>query len=375
MLYRNRMKQRSWAGLAALAWPALALLNCVSTEDLAAPNSPANEPATERGAAGQPAQARQPAEPEPPPPPLHGDEGLPMGSTGSGLRLIRKSDMMPAPGDTTGQFRTTCVFSHMRRDPPQGQESAEGAAKPVLRAFFGNTSADLESTAESLRSGGNSTCHGGIVDRTSYWVPALLGADGMPLAPKPAQIYFTSGYEQVPAMDIKPFGTGLHVLAGDPNATQETLLAEAHWGCEKQPGERFTTIPPCEAGDHLNMVIEFPQCWNGRSSDSKDHRGHVAAPVAGQCPSSHPVPIPAVTLNVPYDVPAGGTAGMRLDSDPEGTTTPGATAHGVWFDAWEPDLVSVWVTNCINQQLDCHSHLLGDGRETYFTTKDELADQ
>ena len=43
-----------------------------------------------------------------------------------------------------------------------------------LHTFFGNTGANADSTAESIRGTGNSTCRGGIANRSSYWVPTLI---------------------------------------------------------------------------------------------------------------------------------------------------------------------------------------------------------
>ena len=44
----------------------------------------------------------------------------------------------------------------------------------------------------------------------------------------------------------------------------------------------------------------FPSCWDGVNLDSPDHMSHVAYAVDGEvdgdCPSSHPVKIPAISL-------------------------------------------------------------------------------
>ena len=46
--------------------------------------------------------------------------------------------------------------------------------KSHLHVFFGNTGANANSTAASIAGSGNSTCDGGTVNRSAYWVPALI---------------------------------------------------------------------------------------------------------------------------------------------------------------------------------------------------------
>jgi hypothetical protein len=292
----------------------------------------------------------------------HSEPGLPTGVIGSARAQIRTASRAPVAGDGTGAFRTTCRFSHMRHDDPIVHPEQAGASH--LHAFFGNTEADAFSTADSLARSGNSTCRGGIVNRSSYWVPALLNDDAQPLTPEPAQFYYKSGYDGIAPQDIEPFPQGLRIIAGDPQA--RSAQANAGWRCEGSDSEPSGGIPTCAPGRLLVMHVSFPQCWNGRDTDSEDHRRHMAYPEDGACPVTHPVPIPAITFNIPYRVGERGSAGYRLDSDGDAADEAGYSAHGDWFGAWDREVVEVWVEHCINLGLDCHSHLLGDGREIYF---------
>jgi hypothetical protein len=295
---------------------------------------------------------------------LNSDPGLPSGSSGSDQVEVRSTDDRPAAGDGTGAFRTTCLFSHMRHDDPIVHPEQSGSSH--LHVFFGNTDADAFSTAESLLTSGNSTCRGGIVNRTAYWVPALLDAGGEPMVPEAAQFYYKSGYNGIAAATIEPVPAGLRMIAGDPSssATQNDIAA---WSCENDADSSSGSIPACDPGTRVVMHVEFPQCWNGLDTDSADHRSHMAYPESGHCPSSHPVPIPAITFNIPYRVPAEGTDGWRLVSDGYDASKPGGySAHGDWFGAWDPEIAETWTRDCVNAGVDCHSHLLGDGREMYF---------
>ena len=66
-------------------------------------------------------------------------------------------------------------------------------------------------------------------------------------------------------------------------------------------------------------------------------------------------------------VPAGMRASeWHLASDMYDQSLPGGySAHGDWFEGWQRDIAEAFVKNCDNTSSDCHSHLLGDGREIY----------
>src|SRR5690606_18586551 len=112
-----------------------------------------------------------------------------------------------------GAFRTSCSFSHMNYDDPIVFPGQPGKAH--LHAYFGNTLADASSTAESLRNSGNSTCRGGIANRSAYWVPAVIDENGAPVKPNSAQIYYKTGYRGIRPEQVQVFPQGLRMIAGD----------------------------------------------------------------------------------------------------------------------------------------------------------------
>ena len=293
------------------------------------------------------------------------ESAIPTGSPGTSAVFVRPTTELPAvSGDGTGAFRTSCRFSHMNFDDPIVFPGKERASH--LHAFFGNTKTDAFSTQSSIATSGNSTCRGGIVNRTAYWVPAVLDAKGKPIAPEESSFYYKSGYAGIAPGAIKPFPQGLRMIAGDPKA--QAAQERALWGCHETyigwSGEIPTT---CGAGNHIVMAVTFPQCWNGRDLDSTDHRSHMAYPVSGACPSTHPVALPEISFHILYTVPAGGNVNWRLSSDMYDPSKPGGySAHGDWFNGWDPNASDAFVKNCTSQPKDCHSHLLGDGREIYY---------
>ncbi|HET8934413.1 MAG TPA: DUF1996 domain-containing protein [Polyangiales bacterium] len=282
---------------------------------------------------------------------------IPTGSSGVDRPMLTRTSERPGSSDGTGAFRTVCSYSHMNFDDPIVYPNQPGKAH--LHAYFGNTGAKAASTANSLATTGNSTCRGGTINRSAYWAPALIDSAGRPLKPASLEVYYKSGYGGVAAKSIRSFPRGLRMVAGDMRSTSTQW--NAYWGCRDHYIGKPGSIPRCNSGEDIAMIVEFPQCWDGRNLDSADHKSHMAYPARGGCPSTHPVPIPAITMNVIYK--PGTATGLRLSSDMYDTKLPGGySAHADWFGAWDPAIVDTFVSKCINPALDCHSHLLGDGR-------------
>lgn len=286
---------------------------------------------------------------------------IPAPRPGFSTERVQSTSELPSPTyDGTGLFRTVCDFSHMNFDDAIVKPGETGTSH--LHTYFGNTSSNGFSTAASLRSSGDSTCRGGTVNRSSYWVPALVDGAGKPIVPEQLLMYYKSGYS-IPAAQIRPFPEGLRVVGGDAKST--SAQQHAYWGCHENYIGHPATIPDCGVGNHVVMTVVLPQCWDGVNLDSADHKSHLAYPQGNSCPSSHPVAIPEVTLNVLYKQ-TGSVRDWRLVSDMYDSSMPaGYSAHADWFAAWDPEVVASFVEQCINPQVDCHAHLLGPNRMIY----------
>lgn len=284
---------------------------------------------------------------------------IPTGSAGVNKPMLSNTSEQPASSDGTGAFRTVCDFSRMTFDDPIVFPGQPGASH--LHAFFGNTAVDAFSTADSIAKTGNSTCRGGTINRSGYWVPALIDPAGKPVKPAQIEVYYKSGYYGVRPSDVRPMPAGLRMIAGSAKSSGPQRYA--YWDCHDHYSGHPSSIPNCPAGDYVTMIIEFPQCWDGKNLDSPDHTSHMAY-AQGGCPATHPIAIPAITFNVEYPQPSGGTAGYRLASDMYDSAQPGGySAHGDWWNGWDPAIEQTFVEHCINPAVDCHSHLLGDGRQ------------
>lgn len=327
--------------------------------------------------------------PPPPPPPTGGNNmgmGLPVNlalvpAPATGYSTLRRQ-AGPArgqpygptlAGDGVGAFRIPCEYSHFAFDDPIVYPNQPGAAH--LHVFFGNTGANANSTAQSLATTGNSTCAGGIANRSSYWVPAMLDtATGAPQRPNNTLWYYKSGYNVPRASMIQDIPNGLKILTGKKMTDtgpypQWENKPGIHFRCVINGAEGPATehIPNCPGGSQLQSHMIFPQCWDGVNLDSPDHRSHMAYPEGSSCPTTHPVWLPQLALNIYYNVPAGGsTANWRLASDVYDRSIPGGyTMHGDVIFAWDQAVKSTWVKWCVQDGYDCHGYLLGDGTELY----------
>ena len=294
-----------------------------------------------------------------------------------------------------GAFRTICQPSHVLHDDPITNPGQPGVKH--LHTFFGNTGANAHSTYESLVSSGNSTCTGGIANRTAYWVPSMIGPNGEVIWPTSANMYYKAEVPGIDPAKLIPPPNGLRMIAGDPmRKPPATILADwqfggqAYFKCEKGtsgqaiPGEltkNVPWIPNCPAGSTLLQVINFPSCWDGVNLDSANHKSHMAYPNwTNGCPLTHPQPIATISINVSYDTGAeplvvNGMPRWRLSADMypdpgqnqtayEAARQAGWANHGDWFDGWNPAVKEEWTKGCLQGAeglglLDCHNELTG----------------
>jgi hypothetical protein len=299
---------------------------------------------------------------------------VPLGHPGYSDLRVRSTSEQPVSKDGSGAFRVSCAYSHMNFDDAIVYPGRPGAAH--LHTYFGNKNANASSTATSIATSGSSTCSGGVANRSAYWVPTLLDKNGQPVIPSEAQFYYKTGYQSgIAPSSIKALPAGLRIIAGNMRSSSPQDQYKFNWNCLSN-GRSFGYIPSASEcgrssvpiGD-FKQVIVFPQCWNGRDLDSADHKSHMAYPVNGRCPSTHPVAVPEITFNIFYKLPSTSTTGWRLSSDMYSTSQRGGySTHGDWMNGWNSSVMNQWIKNCENAAKDCEMGLLGGGKEVYGIT-------
>jgi hypothetical protein len=217
-------------------------------------------------------------------------------------------------------FTVVCGFSHRNNDDPMVFPGQPGRSHN--HTFIGNRTVDASTTPSSLRAG-PTTCDI-EQDASTYWVPTVyLGRE--PITPLAAVVYYTkhtSGPVVAPPV-------GLKMLAGNPTARRRQAKGVVSWSCGGVGGiPRFSAIPACRPDDALELNVRFPNCWNGKVTDSRDHRRHMAySSAAGQCPASHPARLPTITLVLLYP------------PQPRGAQPSSGkfAAHGDFMNGWEQE--------------------------------------
>ena len=297
---------------------------------------------------------------------------IPKSAAGNAFDRLQYTGEVGTASDI-GQFRIPCAYSHMAFDDPIVYPGRPGAAH--LHTFFGNTGTNAASTEQSIRDTGNSTCLGGTVNRTAYWVPSMIDTvTGKPIAPDFAVFYYKQGYTLAPSSIIQPMPAGLRMIAGDPTNSKPGspgVRFKCIGGPNSSNDHYGSEIPNCDVGALVIQEIFFPQCWDGKNLDSPDHKSHMSYVVqvgAGYaCPATHPMALPQVTFNISYTVQTKDSPkAWRLSSDTYDTSLPaGYSSHGDWFNGWKKDISDLWNAACVQATRDCHAHLLGDGRMMY----------
>jgi hypothetical protein len=256
-----------------------------------------------------------------------------------------------AAGDNFGSIQVVCRFSHTNSDDPIVSPRRPGAAHQ--HDFFGNTSTNAFSTVSSL-TGKPTTCSR-AGDTAAYWVPSLLNNGRRVVPGRVIAYYRTSGIRNIAS--IRPFPRGLKMIAGSSTATasnpQPTRITNWNCGNGVDGTANLPSSCPNTAEDTLRLRVEFPNCWNGRTLDSPDHKSHMAYAGAGGssgCPISHPVAVPALSVNFRYQI-SGSLSGVRLSS---GGVYSG---HADFFNSWDQSVLARLVHDCLNAGRVCGSSL------------------
>jgi hypothetical protein len=267
--------------------------------------------------------------------------GDPDGSQSGGgpVAATRASPTEAGPQGRVPQFVVECGFGHAAPDDPIVHFGHPGGSH--LHTFFGSTVTGASSTADDLAAG-DTTCEQRL-DRASYWVPALLDGGRM-VEPSGSAAYYRPGVGVDPTT-VEPYPFGLKMIGGDQTAAQPQSLDVVAWSCGTG-SERQATPPICPQGRPLQLLVSFPDCWDGEHLDSEDHVSHMARSAAGACPESHPVAVPQLLLAVRYPVTGGGHELSLASGSP-------LTGHADFFNAWDEHKLTTEVSACIHRRVTC----------------------
>lgn len=310
-----------------------------------------------------------------------------------GLQKAWKSGAIPisAAPDNVGAFRFICGPGQVLADDPIMYPGQPG--KSHLHQFYGATGANAYSTYASLRKDGSpSTCQVGaahVLNRSAYWMPALLDGQGNVVRPDYVSIYYKRRPLRDPTCsDAKnpkfmgycvPLPNGLKFIFGrDMTNLSARPTGNFHFLCQTRGGavvvnstrDMNVALAGCPVGDQFAAIGDAPDCWDGKNLDSADHRSHVAYPSykygwdgALRCPRTHPYVIASFTIGARWTVqPGDDTSKWIFSSDLVMHQPRGTTFHADWFGAWDNKALAMWTRDgCVDNLLNCSGGDLGNG--------------
>ncbi|MFD0527192.1 DUF1996 domain-containing protein [Kitasatospora arboriphila] len=244
------------------------------------------------------------------------------------------------------EFQANCSPTHNLPDDPIVFPGLASASH--MHTFMGNTTTTATSTPASLAAGGTTCLAPG--DKSAYWMPTMYNG-ATEVNPVGLQtIYYKTGVTDYTS--VRPFPPGLRFVVGSPSATQTEFATNPGYVASWECGNSYhnTDLPTsCPGGGAVNLRYQAPSCWNGLYLDTPDHKSHMAYPVNGVCPSTHPVALPMIEFKMAWPVPSGDLSQLRLASG------RGYSFHYDFFNAWDAPTLAALVNHCIIGGLQCNA--------------------
>ncbi|WP_284744713.1 DUF1996 domain-containing protein [Amycolatopsis sp. RTGN1] len=169
---------------------------------------------------------------------------------------------------------------------------------------------------------------------------------------RPAKVGIT--FRGSPAGQVAAMPKFLRALTGDAkpsvNGTKNTRAA---WTCTGFENRLTDKYPICPDGSKVERIHTFPSCWDGKNTDSANHRTHIVFPdKAGRCaPGFTAVPQLRITLvyDIPHDIQV--KKQYKVDSFPDENHNP-LSDHDDFANVMSQRLMNQ-VVNCINRNKTC----------------------
>ncbi|MFI0228481.1 DUF1996 domain-containing protein [Streptomyces sp. NPDC017086] len=280
----------------------------------------------------------------------------------------------PRPGASRGTFTSDCGVNAGGLFNSDNLIVAPGVANGAhhVHDYIGNQSTNAFATDTDLANAATSCVNKG--DKSAYYWPVLRLQNGRPerdagapgggtegntgqiVTPEEVTLTFVGN----PRGKVTAMPRLLRVVTGDAKAfVNGPGNANASWSCTGYEDRQLTDkYPLCPPGSDVVRTFRFQSCWDGRNTDSANHRTHVAFTAPdGSCPAGFRA-IPQLVQRIVYDVPApsvsdgGRTVPLfAVDSFPEQLHKP-VTDHGDFINVFDEDLMREMV-DCVNTGRAC----------------------
>ena len=254
---------------------------------------------------------------------------------------VLAATVLAAPGASAAErpfgLSATCAFSHRAYDDPIVHPRHPGQSHS--HDFFGNRTTNAFSTDRRLRRG-RTTCDL-RADRSAYWAPTLSHRRKR-VAVVTARFYHV--VVNATPDSVTSYPPGLRIIAGNEESRATATTPRYAWTCTGTTVLHAARIPRCPTESQLVLHLRFPDCWDGRRRDSRDHRSHMTYGRDGICPESHPVAVAQLRFEVRYRTRGGRRT--QLSSGPVWTT------HGDFVNVWDPEEFEQRLRACV-ADLSC----------------------
>jgi hypothetical protein len=179
----------------------------------------------------------------------------------------------------------------------------------------------------------------------------LPGNDGVIQQPAKVELTFRGS----PVGKVTAMPKFLRVLYGDAKISiNGTKNARDSWTCSGfEDKVQLSKYVICPKGSKVKRIHDFPSCWDGKNTDSANHRTHIVFPDAnGKCANGFKaVPQLRITLtyNIPLDIQKKGQ--YKVDSFPDEKHNP-VSDHDDFANVMSQNIMNRLV-NCINKGKTC----------------------
>ncbi|MGM1063019.1 DUF1996 domain-containing protein [Saccharothrix sp. Mg75] len=159
-----------------------------------------------------------------------------------------------------------------------------------------------------------------------------------------------------PVGKVRAMPKFLRVLYGDAKvSTNGPKNARASWTCTGfEDKVQLQTYVVCPEGSKVKRLHDFAGCWDGKNTDSANHRDHVAYadPATGRCPRGFKA-IPQLRISLTYDIPRDVQVNGQyaVDSFPQEAHNP-FSDHDDFANVMSQRIMNrlVW---CLNRGKNC----------------------
>ncbi|MEU8633906.1 DUF1996 domain-containing protein [Amycolatopsis sp. NPDC048633] len=180
----------------------------------------------------------------------------------------------------------------------------------------------------------------------------LPGNDGEILRPQKVQITFRGS----PVGKVVAMPKFLRVLYGDAKvSTNGPANARSSWTCSGFENRVTDKYPICPQNSKVKRIHTFPSCWDGKNTDSANHRTHIVFPdQSGRCAKGFKA-VPQLQISLTYDIPHDIQVKKqyKVDAFPQEKHNP-FSDHDDFANVMSQRIMNGLV-NCVNRGKSCRA--------------------